>query len=218
MESAETSQVYPDDIRVIIGLGNPGSEYDKTRHNVGFEVLDILADLFVGKWKARHKSELYLCEEGQPISFLQKPKTFMNLSGEAVKKLCRKENIKPSQLLVIYDDLALKPGRLRIRETGSAGGHNGVKSMISYLGTQEFLRLRIGIGRPLHESSVSDYVLSPFAENEVELMNKVYRHAADAALMLCNDGCEAAMNKYNGDVSSLISSVTKSGENDIEKV
>lgn len=223
VENEITEEIQKLEIKLIVGLGNPGDEYSGTRHNIGFEVIDELARRFEAKAKSQCKSHLYTIEyEGRSL-FMQKPKTFMNLSGDAVRKLCRKENIKPSEILVIYDEMSLPVERMRIRLGGSAAGHNGVKSMIERLGTKDFYRLRLGIGRPQNEGNVSDYVLSKFDDAELPSMKEVIEHAANAVLMLSSESCEATMNKYNGDVSRFrdsdhTCSVTKSGENKNEKI
>ena len=131
---------------------------------------------------------------------LQKPLTYMNSSGDAVRSLCRREKIKPAEVLVIYDDLDLKPGRIRIRFGGGSGGHNGIRSISARFGSPEYGRIRLGIGRPDSVAAVADYVLTDFAENEVELVNQVISCAADAVLMICDKGYGAAMNTFNGDV------------------
>ena len=217
VENTETEEIQGDEIKLIVGLGNPGSQYDGTRHNIGFDVIDELASRFSAKAKSQYKSFFYTIEyEGRKL-FLMKPKTFMNASGDAVKALRRKEKIKPSEVLVVYDEMALPLERMRIRLGGSAAGHNGVKSMIERLATKDFYRLRLGIGRPQNEGNVSDYVLSKFDDVELPSVKEVVEHAADAVLMLCSDSCEATMNKYNGDVSRFresdqACSVTKSGD------
>jgi PTH1 family peptidyl-tRNA hydrolase len=219
MKMDDVKEVLPTQIKLIVGLGNPGPEYDGTRHNIGFDVLDELCSRYKGKRSSGCKSHLYRFELNDREIILQKPKTYMNLSGEAVKRICHKENIDLSEILVVYDDLALKPGRMRIRLGGSAGGHNGIKSLISCFGGQDqFLRLRLGIGAPIHSSETADYVLARFQEKERPLMREVARTAADAILVLCDEGHEAAMNRFNGtDVSAKINdSVTESGELKIE--
>ena len=183
---------------LIVGLGNPGSEYRETRHNAGFMVLDRLARRLPGK----NFEEIHGCSShylkgtyaGRPL-FLQKPETFMNLSGEAVGPLMRKEEIGPDGLLVIYDDMDLEVGKLRIRGRGSCGGHNGIRSIIETTGTENFARIRVGIGH--RTGNGADYVLSPFEEDEKPVMDKVLDAAADAVILILRRGLSQAMNEYN---------------------
>ena len=186
------------EIRLVVGLGNPGAAYAGNRHNIGFMVIDELVRRFGAKTSRKAKSDLAKVENAGRELFLQKPVTFMNLSGDAVRKLCRREKISADQVLVVYDDLALKPGRIRVRFGGGSGGHNGIKSMTARLGTGDFGRLRLGIGHPGSADVVADYVLQDFAECERELIGKVVERATEAVLMLCDEGYEAAMNVFNG--------------------
>jgi PTH1 family peptidyl-tRNA hydrolase len=180
---------------LIAGLGNPGNEYRDTRHNAGFMVLDRLFEIMPGRidktgadtWKSRFKS--------RNIFFL-KPETFMNLSGKAVAPAMRKNNIPPEELLLIYDDVDLPRGRLRIRKNGSSGGHNGVQSVIDETGSSAFSRLRIGIGRSERGDQIS-HVLSGFSEDEVPLLRTVVEEAAEAVKYALARGIEAAMNEFN---------------------
>ena len=185
-------------VKLIVGLGNPGPDYEATRHNIGFMVIDRL---FSGRdLKIRKRCQSYMSEfevEGRRILF-QKPLTYMNSSGDAVRKLCRREKIKPAEVLVIYDDLDTKPGKMRFRFGGGSGGHNGIKSITARFGTSDYGRLKLGIGRPDSKSAVVDYVLEEFAESELELTERVIDTAAEAILMLCSEGYGAAMNVYNG--------------------
>lgn len=185
-------------IKLVVGLGNPGSQYAATRHNIGFMVIDRFMEDQDVKVKSRCNSHIAEYDVDSGKVFLQKPLTYMNSSGDAVKKLCRRNKIKPSEVLVVYDDLDLKPGRLRIRFGGGSGGHNGIKSITERFGTSEYGRLRIGIGRPGSAADVVDYVLTDFAEKELDLINKVVDESAKAVLMLCNEGYGAAMNTFNG--------------------
>jgi PTH1 family peptidyl-tRNA hydrolase len=195
----EEKKEYPlKPIRLIVGLGNPGSAYSGNRHNIGFMVIDRLIEHYGVKVRKRCQSELAQVDPPGPLIFLQKPQTFMNCSGDAVKKFCRREKISPAEILVIYDDLDLKPGRLRIRFGGGAGGHNGIRSLTARMGTPDYGRLRLGIGRPASSAMVSDYVLQDFAQCEKELIDEVVAAAAEAVLMLCDKGYEAAMNVFNG--------------------
>ena len=183
---------------LIAGLGNPGSEYRETRHNVGFMVLDRLAQ----RLPKKNFEEIHGCSShylkgtyaGRPL-FLQKPETFMNLSGEAVAPLMRKEEIGADGLLVIYDDMDLEVGKLRIRSRGSCGGHNGIRSIIETTGTENFARIRVGIGH--RTGNGADYVLSPFEEDEKPIIDKVLDAAADAVILILRRGLSQAMNEYN---------------------
>ena len=184
---------------IIVGLGNPTPEYAGTRHNVGFEVVSILADRFdIATDYIKHKA---VCGrgviEGNKV-LLAMPQTFMNLSGESVIQLVNYYKIDiSSELIVIYDDVALPTGKIRIRKAGSAGGHNGMKSIISHLGTQEFMRVRVGVGDKPSGRDLADHVLGRFKPDEQEIMDVAFREAADAAISIMNDGIDAAMNRYN---------------------
>ena len=183
---------------LIAGLGNPGSEYRETRHNVGFMVLDRLAQ----RLPKKNFEEIHGCSShylkgtyaGRAL-FLQKPETYMNLSGEAVAPLLRKEEIGTDGLLVIYDDMDLEVGKLRIRGRGSCGGHNGIRSIIETTGTENCARIRVGIGH--RTGNGADYVLSPFEEDEKPVMDKVLDAAADAVILILRRGLSQAMNEYN---------------------
>ncbi len=183
---------------LIAGLGNPGSEYRETRHNVGFMVLDRLAQ----RLPKKNFEEIHGCSShylkgtyaGRAL-FLQKPETYMNLSGEAVAPLLRKEEIGTDGLLVIYDDMDLEVGKLWIRGRGSCGGHNGIRSIIETTGTENFARIRVGIGH--RTGNGADYVLSPFEEDEKPVMDKVLDAAADAVILILRRGLSQAMNEYN---------------------
>ena len=184
---------------IIAGLGNPGRKYENTRHNTGFRVLDGLADRYgIAVEQRKHKA---LCGtgmvEGQKV-LLMKPQTYMNLSGESIREAVEYYRVDPEcELLVIYDDISLEPGQLRIRKKGSAGGHNGIKSIIAHLGTQEFPRIKVGVGARPPRMDLADYVLGHFTKEEQEVMAEAYREAADAAAMFLTDGPERAMNIFN---------------------
>ena len=184
---------------IIAGLGNPTKEYENTRHNVGFAVIDRLADKYnIDVSERKHRG---FCGkgviEGQKV-LLVKPQTFMNLSGESIRSAMDYYKITPEEVIVFYDDISLNPGHLRIRKKGSAGGHNGIKNIIAHLGTQEFPRIKVGIGDKPRQMDLADYVLSRFSKGEQELMDKAYRDAADAAAMVIGQGMDPAMNHYNG--------------------
>lgn len=183
---------------LIAGLGNPTKEYDKTRHNAGFSVIDVLADRYrIDVSEKKHKA---LCGrgviEGQKVLIL-KPQTFMNLSGESIRAAADYYKIAPEEMVVIYDDISLEPGQLRIRLKGSAGGHNGIKNIIANLGTQDFPRIKVGVGAKPPRMDLADYVLSRFGAGEQKLMDEAFGEAAEAAVMMMTDGAERAMNHFN---------------------
>ena len=183
---------------LIAGLGNPTKEYDKTRHNVGFSVIDVLADRYrIDISEKKHKA---LCGrgviEGQKVLLL-KPQTFMNFSGESIRAAADYYKIEPEEMIVIYDDISLDPGQLRIRLKGSAGGHNGIKNIIANLGTQDFPRIKVGVGAKPPRMDLADYVLSRFGAGEQKLMEEAFGEAAEAAVMMMTDGAERAMNHFN---------------------
>ena len=184
---------------IIAGLGNPGRKYEKTRHNCGFEALDVLADrcrirVTQGRFHA-------LCGTGviDGVSvLLMKPQTFMNLSGESIRAACDYYQADPAtQLIVIYDDISLEPGRIRVRAKGSAGGHNGMKSIIEMLGTQQFLRVRIGTGQPPEAYAQIDWVLGRFPLSERVTMAEAYERASLAAQALLTENAEHVMSEFN---------------------
>ncbi len=183
---------------LIVGLGNPGDKYERTRHNCGFFVIDELArragrDLRTSECQAlTTKAKL-----GGLETLLVKPQTFMNLSGVAVAALMKKHEIKADSILIISDDVALSLGQLRIRREGSAGGQNGLKSIIKEIGTPSFARLRIGIAPDHPIRNLSDFVLGEFSKGERETLNETILKAADAVEVLLQDGIAEAMSKYN---------------------
>lgn len=184
---------------IIAGLGNPTRQYEKTRHNVGFDVIDLLA----GKYniKVSEKKHRALCGagmlEGQK-ALLVKPQTFMNLSGESIGAALNFYKIDPgTNLIVLYDDVSLPPGRLRIRKKGSAGGHNGIKSIISHAGTQEFLRVKIGVGEKPPGWDLADYVLGRFSKSDRELVEEAFGRACEAVALMVQGETDRAMNLYN---------------------
>ena len=185
---------------LIVGLGNPGKEYAHTRHNAGFRALDVLADKLGGKVDKLKFQGLY-CQvnyQGRKV-FLLKPQTYMNLSGRSVLQLSAYFNIPPQRIIVLFDDISLPPGRLRIRAEGSAGGHNGIKSIISEVGSQTFPRVKIGVGAKAHpEQDLADWVLSTFSAKEEKDLVSALERAADAALTIIDKGVPEAANRYNG--------------------
>jgi PTH1 family peptidyl-tRNA hydrolase len=185
---------------LIIGLGNPGDQHEDNRHNVGFMVINVLA----ARWKIelRRNRKNALTGEGtfmgKPV-VLAKPQTFMNNSGLSVGPLSRLYGVLPENLLVIYDDLDLAFGRIRLRASGSAGGHHGMESIIEKVSTSEFPRLRIGIGRPNHaDEDVIDFVLTSFHSTDKQKLNTVLNQAADAVETYLRSGIEIAMTQFNG--------------------
>ena len=172
---------------IIAGLGNPTREYEKTRHNVGFEVIDVLADR-LGTTVEEKKFKVLLL----------KPQTFMNLSGESVRAAADFYKVDPEHIIIVYDDISLDVGQLRIRKKGSAGGHNGIKNIIAHLGTQEFPRIKVGVGDKPKKMDLADYVLSRFSKEDRAVMEDAFREAAGAVEMMIIQGADAAMNQFNG--------------------
>jgi PTH1 family peptidyl-tRNA hydrolase len=183
-------------VKLVVGLGNPGPKYRDTRHNVGFWVVDELASRWhlQDAWRERDDA-LFVKQPGG--SALVKPLTFMNLSGFAVSKLRQFFQVEPADILVIVDEVALPLGRLRARGSGSAGGHNGLKSVIEQLGTNEFPRLRIGVGRGDQRRDLADHVLSKFDPDERDTIHAATLRAADAAEMFISEGIGRVMNTFN---------------------
>ena len=185
---------------LIVGLGNPGKEYAHTRHNAGFRALDVLADKLGCKVDKLKYQGLY-CQvnyDGKKV-FLLKPQTYMNLSGRSVLQLSSYFNIPPQRIIVLFDDISLVPGRLRIRGDGSAGGHNGIKSIIAEVGSQDFPRVKIGVGGKAHpDQDLADHVLSGFSAKEEKDLKSALERAADAALTIMDKGVAEAANRYNG--------------------
>jgi PTH1 family peptidyl-tRNA hydrolase len=182
-------------VRAIVGLGNPGRAYAHTRHNVGFDVLDLFAKRRKVRILGRQCRSLVGSLEllGEQI-LLVKPQTFMNESGTALGLIARKHNLEPGDMLVVCDDMDLPLGKVRIRLRGSSGGHKGMKSIIAHLHSQDFPRIRIGIG---HRGDAIDHVLSRFNRAERKIVDQAVETAADALDMILSDGIEAAMNRYN---------------------
>ena len=185
-------------MKAIVGLGNPGSQYKGTRHNVGFEVADELARrASVGFESAPAEALIAKWRRVDEVILLVKPLTFMNLSGQAVGELARYFKIDVADLIVIVDEVHLPLGKLRARTRGSAGGHNGLKSIIAHLG-DEFSRLRVGVGRGGDQRNLADHVLSRFEKDEIAEVERMTARAADAAEMFITSGIEAVMNGFNG--------------------
>ena len=185
---------------LIVGLGNPGREYERTRHNAGFRAIDILAENLNCKIDKLKFQGLYTqTNYGGRKLFLLKPQTYMNLSGRSVLQLSAYFNIPPQRIIVLFDDISLEPGRLRIRSEGSAGGHNGIKSIIAEVGSQAFPRVKIGVGGKAHpEQDLADHVLSGFSAQEEKALSVSLKNAADAALAIIDKGVPEAANRFNG--------------------
>ena len=184
---------------IIAGLGNPTREYEKTRHNVGFEVIDVLADMLGTTVEEKKFKGLY----GRGIIggekvLLLKPQTFMNLSGESVKAAADFYKVDHEHIIIIYDDISLDVGQLRIRKKGSAGGHNGIKNIIAHLGTQEFPRIKVGVGDKPKKMDLADYVLSRFSKEDRAAMEDAFKAAAKAVEVMITEGMDTAMNQFNG--------------------
>lgn len=185
---------------LIVGLGNPGREYEKTRHNAGFRALDILSEKLNCKVDKAKFQGLYgqVNFKGRKILLL-KPQTFMNLSGRSVLQLSAFFHVPPQNIIVLFDDVSLVPGNLRIRKDGSAGGHNGIKSIIAELGSQDFPRVKIGVGaKPHPDYDLADWVLSAFSAQEEKALVPALERAADAALAIIELGIPEASNRYSG--------------------
>lgn len=192
-------------ICLIAGLGNPGTEYEGTRHNVGFALIEKLLAKLPGNWEKIHAFNSYYWKgtyAGQKL-ILQTPLTFMNLSGNAVAGLARAEQITPGQIMIVHDDMDLEPGRIRIRTNGSSGGHNGIKSVIEQLGTQNFPRLRIGIGKMANGHGSADFVLAKFEPEEQKLMDQVLAMAVDSVILAMRRSLQMAMAQYNNKLLSI---------------
>jgi len=194
------------DIRLVVGLGNPGREYGETRHNVGYRVVEKLAADAGAQWQRAAKFEAEIAEAhlaGRKI-VLAKPMTFMNLSGRTCGALVNWHKFEPDQMLVVTDDADLDVGRLRLRLKGSSGGHNGLKSIGELVGTEQFPRVRIGIGRPMRrsegapENALVDFVLSRFRKEELAAVDEAVARAAEAVACAIERGMAAAMNEFNG--------------------
>ena len=185
---------------LIAGLGNPGKEYAATKHNCGFRAIDLIAqslncNIDKGKFQGHYGQTTY---NGAKL-YLLKPQTFMNLSGRSVLQLSAYFNIPPQRIIVLFDDISLEPGRIRIRADGSAGGHNGIKSIIAELGSQDFPRVKIGVGaKPHKDADLADWVLSGFSASEEKAMDVSLKNAAESALCIISHGVSEAANRFNG--------------------
>lgn len=184
---------------VIVGLGNPDRKYENTRHNIGFDVIDALSNKY--NIPVKEKKFKALCGsgviEGVKV-LLVKPQTYMNLSGESIAEVLNFYKLDPeTEMMVIYDDISLAPGNIRIRKKGSAGGHNGIKSIIAHAGTQVFPRIKVGVGEKPKGWDLADYVLGHFSDKEREYVNDAVKDAMDATIYMIQDDVDQAMNLYN---------------------
>jgi PTH1 family peptidyl-tRNA hydrolase len=189
-----------ENVFLIVGLGNPGAEYAKTRHNAGFLLVEKLAERWKSDWTLEKKfnARIARAEPNENRVFLCEPQTFMNSSGETVGPLVGFYRVPLKQLLVVVDDADLPFGEIRLRPSGSSGGHHGLESIEQHLGTREFARLRIGIGRKAGAREITDYVLGRFSPAEMELAEKVLTAAADQSEMWLKAGIQKAMSQFNG--------------------
>jgi len=188
-------------MRLVVGLGNPGERYRKTRHNLGFMVVDVLASRCALQ-QSQETSEAWMVEArlAQEVVALVKPLTFMNRSGIAVEGILRSLGISPRETIVVVDDVALELGEIRVRERGSHGGHNGLRSLIDLLGTEDFPRIRLGISKGDVPADLAGYVLSDFPEEDLLVVQEVVGLAADAVECWIREGGQAAMNRFNGPI------------------
>jgi len=188
---------------LVVGLGNPGREYDNTRHNIGFEVIDYLSNKY--NIEINRKKFKGVCGEGfikNTKVILLKPETYMNLSGESIREVINFYKISNEEIIVIYDDISLDVGKLRIREKGSAGGHNGVKSIIANLSSEVFPRIKVGVGQP--KNNLVSHVLGKFSNEENEILKEVIEASSKAVEIIIEDDTKEAMNKLNGFKASSI--------------
>ena len=199
IESGSAGNLHGKLTWIVAGLGNPGLEYENTRHNAGFLTMDELAKQCGVKLdQMKFKSDCGEAMLGEVRCLLMKPTTYMNLSSDAIAAAANFYKIPPEQVLVIYDDISLPPGKLRLRRKGSAGGHNGIKSIIAQLGTEEFPRIRVGVGaKPNPQYDLADWVLSKFSEEDMTALQPALEHAADAAKKIVSGDMNGAMNLYS---------------------
>lgn len=182
---------------LIVGLGNPGREYAGTRHNVGFDVLDLISEKYnISINRTKFKGEYGEGNINNDKVILLKPATFMNLSGESVREAVNFYKIPKENVIVIYDDISLEVGRMRIRKSGSAGGHNGIKNIIAQLGNDVFTRIKVGVGAPTND--LVNHVLGRFDENDRTVIEKTFEASTEAVALIISEGADTAMNKYNG--------------------
>lgn len=183
---------------VIVGLGNPGEKYKNTRHNIGFEVIDALAE--DASINLKEKRCLCLFGEGKIVDeviILAKPQTYMNHSGVALKLLIDRFNIKMDSLIIIHDDVDLSIGKIRIRQKGGGGGHKGLLSIMNHLNTSDFIRVKVGVGAPINRSTLTEYVLSKFEDDELDMVRRGIDEAVEAVKEIVTFGVDRAMNRFN---------------------
>jgi len=183
---------------LIVGLGNPESDYAKTRHNMGFRVINELAkqyEIDIARKKFRSEYENAIIE-GQKV-ILVKPKTFMNVSGEAIIEFVNFYKIELDKIMIIYDDIDIEPGKIRIRKTGSPGTHNGMKSVVHFLKSEDFPRIRVGIGRPDENTNMIEYVIGAIPEEEIQPLREGVEKAKEAVIEILKNNIDSAMNKFN---------------------
>lgn len=185
---------------LLVCLGNPGDQYENTRHNVGFQVADAVAERHnVPIQRLKFRALTNTITVGEKKVLLMKPVTYMNLSGEAVHEAASFYKVPPERILVVSDEVALAPGKIRVRRSGSAGGHNGLKNIIAHLGTDQFPRIRVGVGQKPHpDYDMADWVLGKFQAEDKKAVEEAVKRAADAAECLIQEGVDKAMNRYNG--------------------
>lgn len=183
--------------QIIVGLGNPGLQYARTRHNVGFMAVDYLAAKYGAGFRGKFQAELAEAAIGGTKCLLVKPQTFMNLSGRAVREVLNWHKLTGENLIVIHDDMDISFGSIRLRSQGGSAGHNGLKSIIAELGTKDFSRVKIGVGRPPEGWDPADYVLGTFRKDEAPLLEKILTDAGEAVCSIVNDGIIKASNLYN---------------------
>lgn len=191
-------------MRLVLGLGNPGRRYERTRHNVGFEVVERLAGRHgIALDRERHRARYGTGHIGGQAVMLAEPLTFMNLSGEAVRPLARYHSLEPEEMIVVHDEADLPPGTVRVKQGGGIAGHNGLRSLVRHLGTNGFIRVRVGIGRPGDaEEPLADWVLRIPAPDDAAALDEGVEAAADAVETILADGVEAAMGRFNRRVAA----------------
>lgn len=214
MKTEPVDERLPDSRAMVVGLGNPGIKYADHRHNAGFLVVEALAQAHGLVFARRRRTEAYVAEGriGNRETLLAKPQTFMNLSGRAVGRLSRVHAIPPQSILVVYDDLDLPLGRLRMRSEGGSGGHKGMRSIIEVLGTQDFPRLRVGIDRPPGRMDPADYVLQPFSTEEQACFAQVLERSVAAIESWLTEGIVVAMDQFNRPLATGGSECQENGQ------
>lgn len=185
---------------LVVGLGNPGPEYARTRHNAGFMAVDLLAEnLRVCYWKEQAGAKVAHARFGEDELILAKPQTFMNISGKSVQKIVDEYELEPSQVVVVHDDIDLPEGSVRVKRGGGHGGHNGLRSVNEQLGSGDYVRVRVGVGRPPGRKDAADFVLEPVRGEAAERLDGIIPTAAQAVLHVLEHGVDSAMREYNAD-------------------